>query len=326
MYNFRYGNNFGSIGSLRGDKAGSYRLSYNDGTAGEYRGGPSDGFMSTLNSPTPYGLLLVRTAIYNVDTDYLAVYPFQNNITVTNSTRILTGPSIPPLNLTIFRDPKYNPDAGSVTIPVAVLELTAVLSRYNLPYVIQDRTWVAGLLSAAGIGNGTFVQPVGTNLSKAVESAEFSTSSTRTIAGFFQQLGNNWTQPSPTISGDFRSFYSVRHLIAMIGYLQVTADQALYPSYSSDGNSAREIDVRPDESVLFTFSRKPDLVNTGFWSLTVYGTDHFLIPNDLRRYALSSRSNLTYADGTPIKERDEGQFQILIQSPKYAPPNNWTTK
>ena len=37
----------------------------------------------------------------------------------------------------------------------------------------------------------------------------------------------------------------------------------------------------------------------GFWSITVYGDDNFLIDNELNRYCVNDRSNITAnADGT----------------------------
>ena len=75
---------------------------------------------------------------------------------------------------------------------------------------------------------------------------------------------------------------------------------------------------------------RPPLNQAGFWSLTVYGADSFLIDNDLGVYALGDRSNLTYPDGSKIyaERSDPGDtrpFQILVQAAGDPPPTNWTS-
>ena len=44
--------------------------------------------------------------------------------------------------------------------------------------------------------------------------------------------GHEWGWLPASISGDFRSYYVVRPLVTAQGYLQVSADQAVYPMYT----------------------------------------------------------------------------------------------
>jgi len=122
------------------------------------------------------------------------------------------------------------------------------------------------------------------------------------------------------------------------------APNALYPFWSNTPSSSDDNASSPlrgaqqylgaAEAVVYTFSRKPPLVEGGFWSLTAY-EDNYLIPNGRDVYALGDRSNLTYADGKHVYgfsgggdgqgdgERD-GEFQILVQPADVMPPANWT--
>jgi hypothetical protein len=79
-----------------------------------------------------------------------------------------------------------------------------------------------------------------------------------------------------------------------------------------------------NESYIMTFSGKPPV--TGFWSLTAYDSTNYLVPNDLNRYALGDRSNLTYPDGTLLYADvdSDGAFSILIQPADVVPSSNWT--
>ncbi|KAH6684898.1 hypothetical protein F5X68DRAFT_171342 [Plectosphaerella plurivora] len=320
-----YGNNFANIGSLDAYSAGSYRVRQDDQDFGVIAA-TTEGFLGQVNSPTPHGLLLVRTAVYQSDKSYSAVHAFQDAIDVQASPRTSSPDSIPPaLDLALFSEPRFNPEHQDTSLASAVLELLAFFHPISPPRVVQDAAWIGTMLARAGISNGSFTKPAGVSLEGAVAMANSTAKASLNQAGFRQHLGNNWTLTAPDVSGDFGSFYNVRHKIAMDGYLMLTADQAIYPSYTAP-DGAWELEIGRDEAVLLTFTGKPFLVNTGFWSVTLYGEDSYLIQNDLRRYALSSRDNLTYPSGSLVRDGDsaDAQFQVLIQPGSISPPKNWS--
>jgi hypothetical protein len=84
------------------------------------------------------------------------------------------------------------------------------------------------------------------------------------------------------------------------------------------------------EAYLFTFAGKPPLRSTGFWSLTMYNSDGFLVQNPLDIYSVSDRTNITYPNGIPVYGIGGGPedqpFQIIVQSAAVSPPANWTQK
>lgn len=55
---------------------------------------------------------------------------------------------------------------------------------------------------------------------------------------------------------------------------------------------------------------------------------NYLIPNDLHRYNIGDRDNITYPDGKlvygPDTSSEDGMFQILVQAADVPPPKNWT--
>jgi hypothetical protein len=288
----------------------------------------TEGFLGQVNSPTPNGLLLVRTAVYQSDETYTTVHAFQDAIDIQLAQRTSFPEKAPPkLDMALFSEPRFNPEQKGTTLASATLELLAFFHPISPPRIAQDASWIDAMLFRAGISNGSFTQPGGTSLEGAAALANLTARASLNQAGFRQYLGNNWTLTAPDISGDFGSFYNVRQKIAMDGYLMLTADQAIYPSYTAP-NGAWELEVGRDEAVLVTFKRKPSLVDTGFWSITLYGEDSYLIENDLRRYALSSRDNLTYPDGSLVRDGSGTAvpFQVLIQPGGNSPPKNWTDK
>jgi hypothetical protein len=239
-----------------------------------------------------------------------------------------SGPhkGIPPLDLRIFSNLADSSDIGQ-----AVLNLTALLSRYNPPEVLSDRAWIAAALEKAGISpEGTFTQPEETDLSLAVTTANTLAITSRNAPGLSESLGNNWTQPAAIISGDFQSFYAARIFSAQRGYLILTRDQAAYPGYTLPGalSGSDRFTITKDEAYIVRFpSGQPQLKRTGFWSLTIYGEDQYLIPNELGRHNIGDRSGLIYEDGTPINNSVGKEFRILIQAADVRPQeklaSNW---
>ena len=54
----------------------------------------------------------------------------------------------------------------------------------------------------------------------------------------------------------------------------------------------------------------------GFWSLTVYDADMFLVPNEIERYSIGDR--------TPgLRYDDDGGLTIVVGGPRPADPSNW---
>jgi hypothetical protein len=70
------------------------------------------------------------------------------------------------------------------------------------------------------------------------------------------------------------------------------------------------------------------VANGGFWSLTTYSSDGSMGENQLNKYGVGDRNNITYPGGELIMVRysrtSDGSFQVLIQA--QDPPSNWTNK
>lgn len=319
----RYGNNVANIGVLQNYSAGVYLVHYDaNSPPGVHTTNDSSLYQAHVNVPTPYALSMIRIAIkhQNNETDSEVVRSMQDqfNITLVPST---TGarPSTPALNLSIFSDPAVAPNAHD-SLAEGILELGAKLTLYNPAEEPSDRSWVDETLAAAGFLNGTFVQPVGTNLTAASQAANQSVTAEQGVPGFNIKLGDQWTAKNASYQADFHSAYFARYAVAAGGYLALTLDQGLYPVYggSTSPNSS-------DDAILVTFPSKPPLAPLGFWSLTVYDAEGYLIPSAIDVYALGDRSNLTMADGSKYADGGDGPFQVLIQSSDIVPPDNWTT-
>ena len=103
-----------------------------------------------------------------------------------------------------------------------------------------------------------------------------------------------------------------RAYISIELYLGNTAEEALYAMPSN-------LSLTDEESYVLTFSGVPPVSERdGFWSVTLYGEDQFLVPNSYGIYSVGDRSNLTF--------EGDGSFRVLLQNQSVPPPSNWTNR
>lgn len=312
-----------NIGALQNYSAGVYLVHYDaNSPPGVHTTNDSSLYQARVNIPTPYALSMIRIALKHQknDTDLEVVRSMQDGfgITLVPSTNGTTA-SAPALNLSMFSDPTVAPNPYE-SLEEGILKLGAELTQYNPAEEPSDRAWVEETLAAAGFIDGTFVQPAGTNLTAVSQAANQSVAAEQAVPGFNIRLGDQWTAKNASYQADFHSAYFARYAVAAGGYLALTLDQVLYPVYggSTSLNSS-------DNALLVTFPSKPPLETFGFWSLTVYDAEGYLIPSAVDVYALGDRSNLTMADGSKYADGVDGPFQVLIQPSDVVPPDNWTT-
>jgi hypothetical protein len=235
------------------------------------------GYLGVINYPTAYGFILNRILLRNNGSDVDVIHGYQSQLDMALVNRTTTSPPLPPpMSISLLNDSL----TGS---PVQqALQLTARLAPYDQPEILDEITNVTAILALAGISNGTYKQPPSVNLTAAAQVAELSIEADLENPAHQVDFGNDWVQFIPEISGDFHSDFAARAYIAKTGLAQLAPDETLYPQWTGEGSNV--LYLAPGEATLFTFSGKPPV--TGFWSLTAYGENDYLIPNPLDVYAL----------------------------------------
>jgi hypothetical protein len=104
----------------------------------------------------------------------------------------------------------------------------------------------------------------------------------------------------------------VRAYIVRIGIAANQAEETLYWNAYAD-SGGRLLDGNHAYDVGFT--ARPPVRETGFWSLTVYGEDNYLVPNKEKRYAVGDRS--------PLQKLPDGSFVIHISRRQPHNISNW---
>ena len=306
--------NFGTGGELF--RNGSYLLQSGTGEEAFQVTNGSD-YIAELNAPSPYGTLLVRWGVNATNED--TVHEYQDATTV--------------------EEVAQSGDVFSLEMPLSLQTLIDARGEYNL--TIQDLLNLVALyeksntdtklalgLEAAGIKDGKYTPQYTRLILPNITATEKIEAAARQNA---HTLNNGWSLIDPELIGTYGDDYALRAAVAWAGYLALTYPEAVYPNLrsGSSADASGAFDLGGDEALMFTFSGKPPLQQAGFWSLTAYGGDYFLIPNDMETYALGDRSNITYPDESPVygAEVDANQdesFQILVQPADVKPPSNWT--
>lgn len=131
------------------------------------------------------------------------------------------------------------------------------------------------------------------------------------LAGDFK-LKNGWAFTTKT--GLYGTNYIQRALITAIGLGANRPQDAVYPT-STGPDVLQKYHGSKKYVMHFAKGHLPPV--NGFWSLTMYDTDYFFVPNPLNRYTVSQRNKL--------KANADGSVDLYIQneSPGADKEENW---
>ncbi len=112
--------------------------------------------------------------------------------------------------------------------------------------------------------------------------------------------------------GDFGVEYTYRAMVALGGLGANTLEVAVYPRTSVDSTGAA---LDGSKTYVLHFSSLPPTLAGGFWSVTAYGSDDFLMDNPIDRYCINDR--------TDFQLNADGSLDIILSA--TAPENiaNW---
>lgn len=112
--------------------------------------------------------------------------------------------------------------------------------------------------------------------------------------------------------GNFGTEYTYRAMVALVGLGANTVDVAIYPKTELDETGAA---LTGEKVYALHFDSPPPTQAGGFWSVTAYGEDDFLIPNPIDRYCINDRTDLT--------RNDDGTLDIVLSRNAPADTTNW---
>lgn len=291
-----YTNTWAYVGSrTTGSDGGTYVMV---GPDAEHTG--TDG-ATVLRSPTDHVWLFGRTLVDGPD-DLATAGEIIRGYT-------LRGPEIPAPRRTA-------PAPSPHTLPEAGLEFFDELSRVlaSDPPSEHDQG-LLDELAAVGVAAGRepsveITDPVVRGaLGAAVGTAH------RWLASYGRALSApGWSYS--TKLGDYGRNYLLRASVALRGLGALTADEAIYPTTRYDKDGER-LDGRQTYLLRFGPGELPPVGDVlGFWSLTMYDEDNFLVENPINRYSIGDRTpDIVYGD--------DGSLEIVVSRERPEPGVNW---
>ena len=127
---------------------------------------------------------------------------------------------------------------------------------------------------------------------------------------FSKRLGQ-WSYFGAPI-GDCNTEYAYRALVALAGLGANTVEVALYAKTEQDADGNL---LTGEKSFTLHFESYPQVLEGGFWSVTAYGDDDFLIDNPIDRYCINDRSGL--------KANEDGSVDVILSKDAPEDTTNW---
>jgi len=299
-----YTNVVGYIGSrTTGSEATSYAIVWEDGPQGEI---PPDAEAIVV----PYAdiWLLGRTAAGD-EADQQEAVALMRQYTI-------TAPGEPPTYPIEDFD-----TTTSAPLPTGIDALDAISAAMVASPPPTDDADKLAELARVGVGPGLEVSDA--DLSPASQWA--AQAAVRTISALLGPLvsvaqyamaarNDGWASPDPAI-GDYGTDYLLRAGVAKIGLGANTPEEAYYATAFLDEN-LRRLNGRHSYQLHFEPGQEPPA--DAFWSITVYDSDGFLVPNEQEIYAVSSTGS-----GDLVYQEDGSIDIVFSQEDPQDPTVNW---
>ena len=269
--------------------------------------------VETIRSTTSMGWLIGRTQT-NGKADFKNVYKMQDGYKVTPLSqwgKSYKAPAKSPVNPTW--DMKTPPPVQVANMSAKTFfELFAELLKDNPPHELD---WnMVKLLKQIDLVPGEYFNF--SNLSEDKQEAlELAVVDAQNLIAQ-KQVGesiNGWAI-AREVMGNYGNSYLQRAYIALIGLGANIPEDAVYPMTNVD-NDGKPYNGSHRYVLHFNKNELPPV--RGFWSLTMYDHEMYMVDNPIRRYAIGDRDDLQF--------NQDGSLDIYIQheSPGRNKESNW---
>jgi len=262
---------------------------------------------SVIRAPTSWVWVIGRTQTNGPD-DYAAVHAVQDGYTIA-PLREQTH-RIDPNEDTTTEPPRVVNGMGAVEFFTYASDALVVNPPHASDFSILAR------IARLGIVPGKRFDPSGLDAAVLGEIEAGATAARATIAGNIRGFGtpvNGWSISTETV-GVYGNAYLKRATIALGGLGATPPEDAVYPVLllDSDGDP-----ITGEQNYVIHFD--PDKLPPvdAFWSITMYDAEGYQAANELDRFAIGDRDELTY--------NADGSLDILIQHANPGPDReaNW---
>jgi hypothetical protein len=297
-----YSNEFFAVGSrTTGNGKGDFAI-----VGPQWEGQLPQGLSRVIQAPTNTVWLIGRTLVNGADDLPVAV-------ALTNQYQLVplsaypqfleTGTYTPPINVPV--NPP-NPDFKGFPVTSSpgfsqpeFFDVLATYAAQNPPP--SDQEPQADQLVQDGLLNQNQLNPIVATLAQDAFKVKLALSSKKQ---------NGWSEQLNI--GTYGTDYLLRGAVASFGLGANIPDDAVYANALTDING-NALDGNNNYAIHFPSGQMP-LVK-GFWSVTVYDQNGFLVSNQIQRYSVGSETGLA--------PNADGSVDILLQSTPPLLQSNW---
>lgn len=175
----------------------------------------------------------------------------------------------------------------------------------------RDRPIVADL-AAAGIRPGLVPNAAALATTEASRAAALEI--IRRVGSRLTTARNGWTRLHGT--GSYGTDYITRAVVAMVGLGANVPDESVYYFASTDEGGA-PLSGAASYVIHFRPGQLPPIDPRAFWSISLYGPDHFFVANPVDRYAVGDRTE-------GLTRGHDGSLDVFVShSPPPGHEGNW---
>ena len=269
--------------------------------------GPVPDDATRIVAPTPWVWVIGRTQT-NGPADYDAVAAFQDGLRLTELGEPV-GRVVDP-EVDMETEPLRAVNAMSA---VDFFRLGASLMQQHAPHH-SDYSQLARM-AALGVVPG-HVDVARFTTADVAEVEAGAVEARQVLAASLARMGtvaNGWVVPADTI-GVYGNYYLKRALVTQVGLGANPAEDAVYPVLLADADGRP---VSGDHDYVLHFDADGLPPASAFWSVTMYDAEGYQVGNEIDRFAIGDRDDLTF--------NDDGSLDLYVQhaNPGAAKVSNW---
>lgn len=267
-----------------------------------------------IDAPTPTVWIIGRTQT-NGSSDYPAVHAVQDQLAITPLSS--WGGTAPEPELIV------DPAVDGTTPPLQQVNSMAAADFFSLgcQLMAQQSTHLTdwsqiARMARLGLTPGAIVEPdaLADHVRDALEAAP--AAAQQSIMAQLPRLGpvvDGWMSLVDSM-GVYGNFYLKRAVVAMVGLGANQAEDAVYPILQTDLDGD-PLDGSRRYVLHFDADRLPPV--EAFWSVTMYDGEGYQVANELDRFAIGDRDQLSY--------NEDGSLDLYLQPDRPEPDRvaNW---
>jgi hypothetical protein len=267
-----------------------------------------------IDAPTPYVWVIGRTKT-DGPPDYDAVHKIQAGYKVTPLSEWGKTPKPVEVKIDPSVDMKTPPKVQVDTLAGdKYFAYAAELMKLHPPHITDEP--IIAQMKRIGIepGKSFDIEKVDPVVKKAIEAApEAAQKLMEWKLPTLARVANHWSMNTDTM-GVYGNYYLKRAILAQQGLGANLPEDAIYPLNLGD-EAGRPLNGANRYTISFDKGAAPPV--NAFWSITLYDSDGFQVPNNLNRFAISS--------WMPFKINPDGSLTLYFQNdnPGKDKEANW---